>query len=513
MGEHGGQRNRAKRLLAACVALVALLAIVPQRVAAQGTPPVTPTLDLMVTPELRDELWQILGLDERQVVRANECHARYSAAIEALSLTTRQKALDAGLSEVEKANTIAAEKGQPVEWNDRLETLMRDSRKVLIEGQRASDGMLQSFLDCLAYGIPLDEDRIDDVAKRIRRANYLQRSNQNTDFIANIDLVHLVQSAMKSDGELSAIEVAKCADGSAASVELDAIVNDYVEVVDAILLQRITRRRNPQSTVAHVTSDNDAFIRKTRDWSADFRRMYAAVSSTSERIHALAADSLSSQAAMQWQSRVDHALCPRLSLPRWPHKMLQWLDSTGSATPDQRESVGTLQATFDTRYEQRLHDAIVAGTKVKADHFTPETSIGSDSLDRAYAMALLECHELSHSTIQSLCLLLTPAQHTSLKQTFERVTPEMFGPTIPVVLRKYLDSESDYRPTLEQLLKGKQVGWVEPRESSRSLRAHRETHRLSGVVRLTANGGFRSPGRPLPTLLAPLARKVEPSLA
>lgn len=359
--------------------------------------------------------------------------------------TDAQRTRNASGEEIRRLQAEGIEKRHDPRWDD-VRAIVRRMEAHIDRGCKQADTLLDQFIYQMAQGSRDPAQTQRAILRFIRRSRLDTKPRyRSDDFISPVDILRLVGAELAPDGELHPIgEAPEDTPDAAAEDEteppppgilLRRIVEAYEIELDQLLLERLNARRRAEvtrSTQFVLTPGDPEYDRheerEGRKWKARFDVSQRA----RDAIAALLEERVGPDAAARWRLRFLQALCPELMKPRWPHRMVQWLEARGDHTPEQLEAAAALQESYRLRWDDLRQRAIASGIRVMERRGFP---LGPAAEHEAYWESIAALHALGRDTLAQFMRLLNDPQRSDLKGQLLNTRGaarmiEQFGPAV-----------------------------------------------------------------------------------
>ncbi|MDY7108976.1 MAG: hypothetical protein SYC29_10110 [Planctomycetota bacterium] len=446
--DRGGLRSCRTRLALLAIVLMAgapsLAADPPSEVHdlpvnAHARPPFR-TLDLVVDPELFEEICDLLLLTADQKAAARESFEIYFAQARQLDEELTERVLDAGMRESRGLTAAAQRTGEPPP-REKIDALYQHWHEVFVKGVRQGDSLLNQWLEDLKA--VLEEDQLAHFApvqRLIRRRAFCRFPEQAAwgNFRVMLDLHELLAEAGKEGEELAWLQppAGEAPEDEPESVrearrQFEAILTAYEVRLDAIFLKKWRESRaHLQPSDRTVYTDEDAEgRRRIAQVIAKWRRRYDILNDAVEQIATLLETDRGREARQAWEDRFNAVFACDIHAERWPDRMLQWLENLPDETPEQVQQARVLYDDYLRRRRELRRKTVVAGVRVKERYLIP---VGEEPLKVRYAQRLAALEELTARTIDRFRGMLTRGQAERLDAHLRRQRanhPSLFRPS------------------------------------------------------------------------------------
>ncbi|MBD3335178.1 MAG: hypothetical protein GF355_06645 [Candidatus Eisenbacteria bacterium] len=408
-------------------------------VSAHARPPFR-TLDLVVDPDLFEEICELLLLTADQKAAARESFALYYAQVRQLDEELTERVLDAGLRESRQLEAAAYRAGEAPS-RARIDTLYHQWHETYVKAVREGDSLLNQWLEELKA--VLEEDQLAHLApvpRLIRRRAFCHYPEQAVwgNFRVTMDLHALLAEASEEGEELAWL---KAAPGESpedvpepvreARGQFQAIITDYEVRLDAIFLEkwRESRAHLKPSDRTLITDEEAEGRRRIAQVIAKWRRRYDILDDAVEQIAVLLETNRGLAARQAWEARFNAVFACDIYAERWPDRMLQWLENLPDETPEQLQQTQVLYEEYIRRRRELRRQAVVAGVRVRKRYLIP---VGEEPLKVRYVKRLAALEELTARTIDRFRGMLTSDQAERLDAHLERqraLRPYLFKPS------------------------------------------------------------------------------------
>jgi hypothetical protein len=397
-------------------------------------------LDLIVEPELFEDICELLLLTADQKTAARESFDLYHAQVRQLDEELTERVLDAGLRESRQLEAAAYRAGEAPP-GEKLDTLYHQWHDAFVKGMRQGDSLLNLWLEELKA--VLEEDQLAHFApvpRLIRRRAFCQLPEQAAwgNFRVMMDLHELLAEASEEGGELAWLRPSPGEPPEdmpepirEARQQFQAILTDYEVRLDAIFLEKWRESRAPfKSSDETVITDEDAEgRRRIAQVITNWRRQYDILNDAVEQIAVLLETNRGPAARQAWEDRFNAIFACDIYAERWPDRMLQWLENLPDETAEQVGQAQILYEEYIRRRRELRRQAVAAGVRVKKRYLIP---VGEEPLKVRYAERLAALEELTKRTLQRFRAMLTNEQAERLDAHLERqraLRPYLFKPS------------------------------------------------------------------------------------
>jgi hypothetical protein len=397
-------------------------------------------LDLVIDPELFEEICELLVLTADQKTAARESFDLYHAQVRQLDEELTERVLDAGLRKSRQLEAAAYRTGEAPS-REKLDTLYHQWHDAFVRGMREGDSLLNQWLEELKA--VLEEDQMAHFAavpRLIRRRAFCQLPEQAAwgNFRVMMDLHELLAEASEEGEELAWLKAAPSESPEdvpepvrEAREQFQAILTDYEVRLDAIFLEKWRESRAPlKPSDRTVITDEDAEgRRRIAQVITNWRRRYDILNDAVEQIAVLLETNHGLAARQAWKDRFNAVFACDIYAERWPDRMLQWLENLPDETPEQVQQAQVLYDEYLRRRRELRRQAVVAGVRVKERYLI---LVGEEPLKVRYAERLAALEKLTERTIKRFRGMLTNEQAERLEAYLERqraLRPHLFKPS------------------------------------------------------------------------------------
>jgi hypothetical protein len=398
------------------------------------------TLDVVIDPELFEEICELLLLTADQEAAARDAFDLYYAQARQLDEELTERVLEAGLRESRELSVAASQGGEPPP-PEKLELLHQQWHEAFVKAVREGDSLLNQWLEDLKA--ILEEDQLAHFApvpRLIRRRAFCHFPEQAAwgNFRVMMDLHELLAEASEGGEELAWLDPAPDEPPEdvpepvrKARRQFEAIVTDYEVRLDAIFLEQWRESRaslNPSDRTLITDEDADGrrrLAQAVRDW----RRRYDIRKDAVEQIAVLLEANVGLAARQAWEDRFNAVFACDIYSERWPDRMLQWLESLPDETPEQVQQARALYDEYLRQRRELRRQAVVAGVRVRKRYLIP---VGEEPLKVRYGERLAALEELTERTIDRYRGMLTNEQAERLDAHLDReraFRPFLFKPS------------------------------------------------------------------------------------
>lgn len=410
-------KRTAQLSVPACVLAIALIGLLGSSAHAQDT--ARDFVEPRLTRAQFAAFTRPLGLDSDQRALTEMIFSDYSSALDDLTKSLEQDAMDAGLRDVQDAlagrGRLSADelrskraavlrvyqKGWPV-VDDALDTLIAGVQHVLTTSQAAGFEVLVRELHRSLWLHPRQADR-----------EYQEYAGDG------VDVLLLAETALAEGGELHALGRGAIAN----------ILYGYELELDALLLQTAPEYRNAKllRRIAVVEKDS-ASLRDLDQLSlARWKRLYQLNLSAVEQIGQIAASNLGEQVKQHWLDRFDQANFAWLYPRRKPDRQIEWI-RLQTLTPEVRAQADANYEHYLSKRRELSRKAIDIMLQARLEFQTMLYSMMDpasidDRLRRGLYEELLknsgEQANLESTTSAAMEALLDPAMRDSLRKAMQ----------------------------------------------------------------------------------------------
>jgi len=433
-------------LVTAVLSMVWLCVLAPARgeepdlaVNAHARPPFR-TLDLVIDPELFEEICGLLLLTADQKAMVRDSFELYYAEVRQLDEELTERVLDAGIRESRELTAAAQRTGEPPPW-EKVDELYHQWHEAFVKGVRRGDWLLNQWLEDLKA--VLEEDQLAHFApvpRLIRRRAFCHHPEQAAwgNFRVMMDLHELLTEASKEGEELAWLNATPREPPEdlpeserKARQQFEAILTDYEVRLDAVFLEKWRESRTHLKPFDRklITDEEAEGRRRIARVIAKWRRRYDILNDAVEQTAVLLERNRGLAARHAWEDRFNAVFACDIYAERWPDRMVQWLEDLPDKTPEQVQQAEVLYDEYVRRRRELRRQALVAGVRVKKRYLIP---VGEEPLKVRYAERVAALEELTGRTIERFRGMLTNEQAERLDAHLDReraVRSSLFGPS------------------------------------------------------------------------------------
>ena len=415
-------------ICALAMVLIAIIAIAPPSRADGRGQQSFEIIDLVIDNSLLEVVKEILGLSEAQRLHADRLHAEYMTRVSEIEERSVDENSDL-LDELHALDEQVEDDPESPLYEEiaRLANTLFSRRAAT---RRDADGQLTRFWSELGE-VHSDEqlERIEKVKRLVRRRNVLDRDRNRpyfAQFSAPMNIVDLASEATFEGKELAALAPPEGPppDPDSPRARFASILADHELQIDAYILDRLRRMRNPERQTADdmrpFSDDTPDGARKMKSYGKRWYRTYHVRASTVQAIADLARSEIGEEAAHRWNERFWQVLAPKVIRELWIDRVPEWIASREDFDSAQRES---LDRVFDT-YVRERHELRRAAINAGVRAVERWISVDGDQREQLdYARAVIRLHDLHERTIEQVRIILNPDQLAAFDQTLAAARP------------------------------------------------------------------------------------------